>query len=202
MKSIVCAGLALFAVISMSVAASANDAGGKSQAETPLDHKMQTLDGKTVNLAKKYDGKVVLLVNVASECGLTPQYEQLQALHEDYADDGLAIVGVPCNQFNGQEPGTAEEIAEFCEENYGIEFDLLAKVDVNGPDAAPLYKQLTSNEANPKYAGDIKWNFEKFLFDREGKLVARFAPKVKPDSKKVVKAIETELAEKAERAGS
>ena len=103
---------------------------------------MQTLDGKKVNLAKKYKDKVVLLVNVASECGLTPQYEQLQALHAKYAEKGLAIVGVPCNQFGGQEPGTATEISQFCKENYGVEFDLMAKVDVNGPNAAPLYKYL------------------------------------------------------------
>jgi glutathione peroxidase len=168
----------------------------KAASETPLDKEMKTLDGKKVNLGEKYQGKVVLLVNVASECGLTPQYEQLQALHEKYADDGLAIVGVPCNQFGNQEPGEPEEIAQFCKENYGVEFDLLAKVDVNGPNAAPLYKELTSDDTNPKFAGDIKWNFEKFLFDRDGQLVSRFAPKVKPDAPEVLKAIEAELAKK------
>ncbi len=146
-------------------------------AATPLNQEMKTLDGKKVNLAKKYKDKVVLLVNVASECGLTPQYEQLQALHEKYADKGLAIVGVPCNQFGGQEPGTATEISQFCKENYGVEFDLMAKVDVNGPNAAPLYKFLTSEKTNPKLAGKISWNFEKFLFDRDGQLVARFKPR-------------------------
>jgi len=169
-------------------------AGAKPQAAAPLDHQMQTLDGEKINLAEKYRGKVVLLVNVASKCGLTPQYEQLEALHDKYADDGLAIVGVPCNQFKNQEPGTAAEIAEFCKTKYGVEFDLLAKVDVNGPDAAPLYKHLTSKETNPQFAGDITWNFEKFLFDRQGRLVARFAPRVRPDSKEVVSAIEAELA--------
>jgi glutathione peroxidase len=162
----------------------------------PLDQDMKTLDGKDVNLAEKYKGKVVLLVNVASKCGLTPQYEQLQALHDKYSKQGLAIVGVPCNQFKGQEPGTADEIAEFCEARYGVEFDLLAKVDVNGADAAPLYKYLTSKERNPKFGGDIGWNFEKFLFNREGQLVARFAPRVKPDSPEVVEAIEAELAKR------
>jgi glutathione peroxidase len=167
---------------------------GAQHQPTPLDQEMQTLDGNTINLAEKYKGHVVLLVNVASKCGLTPQYEQLEALHEKYADQGLAVVGVPCNQFKNQEPGNAEEIAEFCSSQYGVEFDLLAKVDVNGPHAAALYKHLTSKKSNPKFGGDITWNFEKFLFDRQGQLVARFAPRVKPDAKEVVGAIETELA--------
>ena len=162
----------------------------------PLDEDMKTLDGKTVNLADKYKDKVVLLVNVASKCGLTPQYEQLEALHEKYGKQGLAIVGVPCNQFNGQEPGTSDEIAQFCKDRYGVEFDLMAKVDVNGPEAASLYKHLTSKKSNPKFPGDITWNFEKFLFNRDGQLVARFAPKVKPDSREVVETIESELAKK------
>jgi glutathione peroxidase len=163
-------------------------------AATPLDKDMTTLDGKDVNLAQKYDGKVVLLVNVASRCGLTPQYEALQALHEKYADQGLAIVGVPSNQFNGQEPGSAAEIAEFCEKNYGVEFDLMAKTDVNGPNAAPLYKDLTSKEKNGELGGKITWNFEKFLFNRQGQPVARFTPRVKPDAPEVVQLIEAELA--------
>ncbi|MGD9633640.1 MAG: glutathione peroxidase [Pirellulales bacterium] len=154
---------------------------------------MKTLDGKDVNPAEKYAGKVVLLVNVASKCGLTPQYEQLQALHDKYADQGLAIVGVPCNQFAGQEPGSAEEIATFCSSKYGVKFDLLEKVDVNGDNACPLYKTLTSEETNPKSSGPIQWNFEKFLFNRQGELVARFAPRVTPDSDEVVAAIEGEL---------
>jgi len=165
-------------------------------AASPLDKDMKTLDGKDVNLAKKYDGKVVLLVNVASKCGLTPQYETLQSLHEKYADQGLAIVGVPSNQFGGQEPGTAEQIAEFCEKNYGVEFDLLAKVDVNGENAAPLYKELTSKEKNGELGGKITWNFEKFLFNRQGQPVARFTPRVKPDSPEVIQLIEAELAKK------
>jgi glutathione peroxidase len=161
---------------------------------TPLNQEMQTLDGKKVNLAKKYKDKVVLLVNVASQCGLTPQYEQLQALHTKYGEQGLAVVGVPCNQFGGQEPGTAEEISQFCQENYGVEFDLLAKVDVNGENAAPLYKYLTSEKTNPKHAGKITWNFEKFLFDRNGQLVTRFKPRTAPDAPEVVAAVEKELA--------
>jgi len=180
----------------MNRAATAEDAkAGDAPAKGPLNVTMKTLDGEDANLAKKYKDKVVLLVNVASQCGLTPQYEQLEALHEKYAKLGLAVVGVPCNQFGEQEPGTAEEIAEFCEANYAVEFDLLAKVDVNGKDAAPLYKYLTSKETNEKFPGKITWNFEKFLFNRGGQPVARFAPKVKPDAPEVVEAIEAELAE-------
>jgi glutathione peroxidase len=159
-----------------------------------LDWDMQTLGGQDVNLADKYAGKVVLLVNVASKCGLTPQYAELEALHEKYADQGLAIVGVPCNQFKNQEPGTAEQIEEFCRKNYGVDFDLLSKVDVNGSDACPLYKYLTSAATNPDFSGDINWNFEKFLFNRHGQVVARFAPQVRPDAPEVVQAIEAEVA--------
>jgi glutathione peroxidase len=164
--------------------------------EGPLSVTMQTLEGKEVNLAKKYKGQVVLLVNVASKCGLTPQYKPLQAMHAKYGEEGLAIVGVPCNQFGGQEPGSAKEISEFCQANYGVKFDMLGKVDVNGEKAAPLYKFLTSKEMNPKFAGPITWNFEKFLFNRDGQLIARFAPKVKPDAPEVVEVIEAELAKK------
>lgn len=165
---------------------------------TPLNQDMQTLGGEDVNLADKYKGQVVLLVNVASRCGLTPQYESLQALHEKFAGQGLAIVGVPCNQFNGQEPGSSEEIAEFCHKNYGVQFDLLSKVDVNGPGACPLYRCLTSEEKNPGHGGDIQWNFEKFLFNRKHEVVERFPPRTKPDSVEVTSAIKRELAVNAE----
>jgi glutathione peroxidase len=178
------------------LAAGAKSKSDKAVKTAILDHEMETLDGEKVNLAKKYKGKVVLLVNVASKCGNTPQYKPLEALHEKYGKEGLAIVGVPSNQFGKQEPGTAKEIAEFCEKNYGVKFDMMAKVDVNGEKAAPLYKQLTSKEADPKFPGKITWNFEKFLFDRDGKVVARFSPRTKPDSPEVVAAIEKELAKK------
>src|SRR5712672_256177 len=157
---------------------------------TPLNQAMKTLDGQDVNLADKYHGKVVLLVNVASKCGNTPQYKPLEGLHEKYGKEGLAIVGVPSNQFGKQEPGTAKDIAEFCEKNYGVKFDMLSKVDVNGEQATPLYKYLTSKATDPKFAGKITWNFEKFLFNRDGKVVARFAPKVQPNSAEVIGAIE------------
>jgi len=183
-------------VFAMTVSAKATDAPKKKDADTFLNEEMETLEGKKVNLAEKYKGKVVLLINVASKCGNTPQYKPLETLHEQYADKGLAIIGVPCNQFGKQEPGSSEEIAAFCEKNYGVKFDMLGKVDVNGDDAAPLYKKLTSKESDPEFAGKINWNFEKFLFDRNGKVVARFAPKTQPDSKEVVAAIEKELAKK------
>lgn len=174
------------------------EAQEQEQETAMLDHDMQTLDGEDVNLAEAYADQVVLLVNVASKCGLTPQYEALQALHKQYGEEGLAIVGVPCNQFGGQEPGTADEIAQFCEEDYGVEFDLLAKVKVNGKNACPLYKRLTSEKLNPDFGGKIRWNFTKFLFDRSGALVARFEPKTSPDEKEVVAAIEDELNEEPE----
>lgn len=160
-----------------------------------LDVKMKTLTGKEVDL-NQYKGKVVLFVNVASKCGLTPQYKELQALHDKYAGEGLAIIGVPSNQFGSQEPGTAEEIREFCDTKYNVKFDLLEKVDVNGENQAELYKRLTSKEAGAAFPGEISWNFEKFLVGRDGKVLARFDPRTKPNDPKVIKAIEGELANK------
>jgi len=200
MRILFATALVLIGAINMANTAEAAGASAKSSVKTakssPLDVEMKTLEGDKVNLAEKYKGKVVLLVNVASKCGNTPQYKPLEELHEKFAKEGLAIVGVPCNQFRGQEPGTDKDIAEFCEKNYGVKFDMLSKVDVNGPNAVPLYKQLTSKETDPKFAGKITWNFEKFLFNRDGKVIARFAPKVQPNSPEVVGAIEKELAKK------
>jgi glutathione peroxidase len=160
----------------------------------PLDFTMKDIDGKEVNLAKKYDGKVVLLVNVASKCGLTPQYKELEKLHEKYSEKGLRVVGIPANNFGKQEPGTESEIKEFCSTKYGVKFDMLSKISVKGDDIHPMYKFLTSKETNPKFPGDITWNFEKFLVDKNGQVVARFTPKTTPDDKKVVETIEKELA--------
>ncbi|GIW94967.1 MAG: glutathione peroxidase [Pirellulaceae bacterium] len=164
------------------------------RADSPdvLRFKMKSLEGKEVDLGQ-YKGKVVLIVNVASQCGLTPQYEGLQALHEKYAARGLAILGFPCNQFGNQEPGTAAEIRQFCTANYGVKFDLFEKIEVNGPNAAPLYKLLTSIETQPKGSGPISWNFEKFLIGRDGRVLARFAPRVSPDDPQLVQAIEAAL---------
>ena len=161
-------------------------------ADNVLDFKMKSLDGKQVDL-NQYKGNVVLVVNVASECGLTPQYSQLQALHEKYGPKGLRVLGFPCNQFGRQEPGTAEEISEFCSSNYGVTFDLFEKVDVNGEDACPLYQLLTQLNAKPKGAGDVSWNFEKFLINRDGKVVHRFEPQTKPNDPVVIGVIEGEL---------
>ncbi len=156
-----------------------------------LDHKMKAIDGKEVNLAEKYKGKVLLVVNVASQCGATPQYKQLEALQDTYHEKGLDVVGFPCNQFGGQEPGNEEEIVKFCKSKYDVSFDLFAKIDVNGEKAAPIYKQLTAKD------GPIKWNFEKFVIGRNGEVVARFPTGTKPDAPEVVKVVEAELAKAA-----
>lgn len=157
---------------------------------------MKSLTGKETRLSK-YRGKVMLVVNVASACGATPQYEPLQGLHKKYAEKGLAVVGFPCNQFGSQEPGSNTEIAAFCKKNYGVDFDMFGKIDVNDEKAAPLYKYLTSKESGLKKTGPIGWNFEKVLLSRRGKPVARFGTGVEPDSEEVVKAIEAELAKEA-----
>lgn len=160
-----------------------------------LNFKMKDLDGQPVDLSQ-YQGKVVLIVNVASRCGLTPHYKQLQALYTKYQQQGLVVLGFPCNQFKAQEPGTAEDIRQFCTANYGVTFPLMAKIEVNGPGAAELYKYLTALDTKPKGPGAISWNFEKFLVGRNGQVVARFAPKTKPDAPEVVERIEAELAAK------
>jgi glutathione peroxidase len=168
---------------------------GDQKVPPVLNFKMKSLAGKEVDLSQ-YKGKVVLIVNVASQCGYTPQYKGLQTLHDKYAKDGLVVLGVPSNDFGQQEPGTSEEIATFCQSNYGVKFDMLEKVVVKGEDKVPLYKFLTSKETNPKFNGEIKWNFTKFLINRDGEIVNRFEPKVKPESKTVTAAVEAELAKK------
>lgn len=161
-----------------------------------LNFKMKSLDGKNIDLAK-YQGKVVLIVNVASQCGNTPQYEGLEDLHEKFAEAGLAVLGFPANEFGKQEPGSDRDIAEFCDKNYGVKFDMFSKVVVKGEGQCPLYKYLTSKETDPDFAGDVTWNFEKFLIGRDGRVAARFAPRTKPESQEVVGAIERELAKPA-----
>lgn len=181
----------LFGVLAMGSFGVAGDDDKKAPAA--LAFEMETLDGKKVSL-DKYSGKVILVVNVASECGLTGQYEGLQELYDKYKDKGLVILGFPCNQFGSQEPGSAEEIKSFCTKNYGVTFDMFAKIDVNGDKAAPFYKHLTSLETKPKGAGKIGWNFEKFLIGKDGTVAARFAPTVEPKADDVVKQIEALLA--------
>lgn len=153
---------------------------------------MKSIDGQPVSL-KSYSGKVVLVVNVASKCGFTPQYAGLEALYEKYKDRGFVIVGVPANNFASQEPGTNEEIKKFCSTKYNVTFPMMAKVSVLGDDKAPLYQFLTDKSSDPQFGGDIKWNFTKFLIDRDGKLVARFEPAVTPESPEVQAAIESAL---------
>ena len=163
--------------------------------DTPLtDIALTTLDGKPTTLAELADG-AVLVVNVASKCGLTPQYSALEKIAQDYRDRGLTVIGVPCNQFMGQEPGTAEEIQTFCSDNYGVTFPLLAKTDVNGSERHPLFAALTKTPDASGEAGDVQWNFEKFLLAPGGKVVKRFRPRTEPDAPEVVEAIEAVLPE-------
>lgn len=185
----------LFAGVAIALTAASVPAAEKGS--PVLNNKVKSIKGEEVDLAKKYDGKVLLVVNVASRCGATPQYEQLEALNAKYKDKGLAVLGFPCNQFGAQEPGTEAEIVKFCQSKYNVSFDMFAKIDVNGPEASPVYKALTSKETDPRFAGDIKWNFEKFLIGRNGEIVARFGTGTKPDAPEVVKAIEAELAKPA-----
>jgi glutathione peroxidase len=159
-----------------------------------LDVPVTTLQGEPTTLRDLTGGKAALVVNVASRCGLTPQYGALEALHEEYRDRGLIVVGVPCNQFKGQEPGTAEEIAEFCSATYGVTFPMTEKLDVNGPDAHPLFQRLTTAPDAEGTAGAVQWNFEKFLVSRGGAVVGRFRPTTLPDAPEVRTAIEEVLS--------
>jgi glutathione peroxidase len=159
-----------------------------------LDFQMKDIDGKDVKL-KKYKGNVLLVVNTASKCGFTPQYESLQATYDKYKAEGFYVLGFPANNFGGQEPGTEAEIKEFCTTKYKVTFPMFAKISVKGEDQDPLYKFLTGKETNPQFAGDIKWNFNKFLIDRRGNVVARFDSKDKPDGEAVTAAIEKYLKE-------
>jgi glutathione peroxidase len=156
------------------------------------DIPLTTIDGDPSSLAD-YQGKALLLVNVASKCGLTPQYEGLERLQKRYADRGFTVLGFPCNQFKGQEPGTAEEIKSFCSTTYGVTFPLFAKIDVNGADRHPLYTELTQEPDETGEAGDVQWNFEKFLVSPDGAIVQRFRPRTEPEADEVVSAIEAQL---------
>ena len=161
-------------------------------AHSVYDFTLKSIDGKPTSL-QEYHGKVMLLVNVASKCGYTPQYAALESLYEKYKGQGLVIVGIPANNFASQEPGTNAEIKSFCSRKYNVSFPMMAKISVKGEDEAPLYQFLTDKSVNPQIGGDIQWNFTKFLFDRNGKPVARFEPAVTPDSPQVIAAIEAAL---------
>ena len=156
------------------------------------DIPLTTLTGASTSLGE-YKGKAVLIVNVASKCGLTPQYEGLERIHERFADRGFSVLGFPCNQFGGQEPGSAEEIDTFCSTTYGVTFPMLDKLEVNGDNRHPLYAELTLTPDAAGEAGDIQWNFEKFLISPEGTVAARFRPRTEPESDEVVAAIEAQL---------
>ncbi|MFO1022189.1 MAG: glutathione peroxidase [Planctomycetales bacterium] len=173
-------------------------------APAALNFKMKRLNGEEVDLSQ-YKGKVVLIVNVASKCGLTKQYKELEALHEKYGKEGLAILGFPANEFGKQEPGTNQEIATFCKDNYGVKFDMFEKVVVKGEGQCPLYEYLTTHKVNyitpdgekHHHSGAISWNFEKFIIGRDGEVVVRVAPRVAPDDPKVIAVIEKQLAAKS-----
>jgi glutathione peroxidase len=158
-----------------------------------LDIPVKTLAGEDSSLGA-LGGKTLLVVNVASKCGLTPQYAALERLHEELSDRDFAVVGFPCNQFGEQEPGTADEIAEFCSATYGVTFPMFEKIEVNGPGRHPVYQELTSVPDADGEAGDIQWNFEKFLLRPDGTVAARFRPRTEPDAAEVREAIDSELA--------
>jgi glutathione peroxidase len=158
-----------------------------------FDYTLSTIDGRPAPLSA-YKGKVVMLVNVASRCGFTPQYTALEAIYEKYKDRGFVIVGIPANNFGAQEPGTNQEIKTFCQSKYSVTFPMMSKVSVKGEDKTPLYQYLTDKTANPKTGGDIQWNFTKFLVGPDGKVIARFEPKVTPESPEVTAALKTALA--------
>ena len=165
---------------------------GSTKVPQALNFTMNSIDGKAIDLSK-YQGQVVLMANVASQCGYTPQYAGLEELHKKYAAKGLRILGFPSNDFGEQEPGTNSEIAQFCKQNYGVEFDMFSKIVVSGSGQAPLYRYLTTL---PKFPGQIDWNFEKFLIGRNGEVIGRFKSEVEPTSNQLTGAIEKALSEK------
>ncbi|MFJ1791968.1 glutathione peroxidase [Kitasatospora griseola] len=160
--------------------------------ESLFELPIRTLAGEPSSL-DEYRGQVLLLVNVASKCGLTPQYSGLERLQKAYGERGFTVLGFPCNQFAGQEPGSAEEIQEFCSTTYGVSFPLFEKIDVNGPDRHPIYERLTQVADASGQAGDITWNFEKFLVGADGEVVGRFGPRTEPEAAELVAAIEAQL---------
>jgi glutathione peroxidase len=165
--------------------------GGDEMSNNISDITVKDMNGKDVHLSD-YTGKVLLIVNVASKCGFTPQYEGLEKIYKKYKDKGFEILAFPCNQFGGQEPGTNEEIKNFCTSKYGVTFKLFDKIEVNGPDRSPLYERLTGNTNTEQ--GDVKWNFEKFLISKDGEIVARYRSKVTPESDEITGAVEKELS--------
>jgi glutathione peroxidase len=181
----------LLTAIALAVLTAAqNQPAGVTKVPASLNFTMKRIDGKPIDLSK-YQGRVVLMVNVASECGYTPQYAGLEELHRKYAAKGLSVLGFPSNDFGAQEPGSDPQIAEFCKKNYGVEFDMFSKIVVRGAGQAALYHYLTTH---PKFAGQVDWNFEKFLIGRNGEVIGRFKSEIEPLSKPMVAAIENALA--------
>lgn len=189
-RHLLAAGMALACCL----APFAVNTGEAAEVKGPLDFTVKDIDGNDVALSK-YQGDVVMIVNVASKCGLTPQYEALQAVYTKYSGQGFTVLGFPANDFMRQEPGTNEEIKFFCTSKYNVTFPMFSKISVKGDDKAPLYQFLTGEESNGEFAGDINWNFEKFLVGRDGKVIARFSPKTAPDAEEVTAAIEKALAQ-------
>jgi glutathione peroxidase len=191
--SVLAIGLACAGVFLFNQTSSASEKpGGKDKMNSIYDFSLKDIDHKQVSLSQ-YRGEVVIIVNVASRCGFTPQYEGLQKLYLKYKDQGFVILGFPANNFGGQEPGSDEEIKTFCSAKYSVTFPIFSKISVKGEDIHPLYKLLTSKETDPEFGGDIKWNFSKFLLDKNGKVIARFEPAVKPESDQVNQAVEKAL---------
>jgi glutathione peroxidase len=183
--------LSALAAVAIATPVFAEDKGDK-KVSSPLEYSLKDIKGNPVELSK-YKGKVVLLVNVASKCGLTPQYKALQALYQAHEKDGLVIIGIPANEFGAQEPGSNEEIEKFCSSKYSVTFPMMGKIVVKGDGIDPLYKYLTSLETEPVKAGPISWNFEKFLIGKDGKVAARFSPRTAPDAAELTSKIEAEL---------
>lgn len=176
------------------VVAGDDQADKQKDASPALSFQMQNIDGKDVFLGD-FQGEVLLLVNVASKCGLTPQYKDLEALYRKYKDQGLKVLAFPANNFGAQEPGSNKEIKQLCQTKYHVTFDLFAKVSVKGDDKCDLYKYLTDTDRNGSFGGEIRWNFQKFLIDRQGKVVARFDPREAPLGEKITQAVEAALKE-------
>ena len=195
MRNLLCFALLLGMTTCLTTALRAQEAAtGEAAKKNALNFKVKSIDGKQVDLSK-YKGKVVVVVNTASKCGLTPQYAGLQKLHAKHSKQGLVVLGFPCNQFGKQEPGTESEIKTFCSDNYGVEFPMFSKIDVNGEAQSAFYKNLCQLDLQPKGSGKVQWNFEKFVIDRKGQPVARFSPRTKPNDPEFQKVIQSALGQ-------
>ncbi len=192
-KYILLISLLLFSSVALMAFGSSRNSSSNVFESNVYEFSVLDIEGNKVDLSK-YKGKVSLIVNTASKCGYTPQYKGLQAIYDKYKDDGFVVIGFPANNFGGQEPGSNEEIKEFCTSKYKVSFPMFAKISVKGEDQEALYKFLTNKELHPDTGGDITWNFNKFLIDKDGKVIARFSSKDAPESEKVTNAIDLALA--------